>query len=441
MKEKNMDHYNDEIDLVQLIKVLIKRKWLIVIGTLLVTLAALIVSMMLPKVYKSDGFFQLSTGIDVNLAELIDIQEALKTESQIEPLDMTLLKDIVMNDFITGSSLTVKSLLIPDYKKYFSQFTNPQRFLGFLDRQKQIQEKPADNNQILDELRESIRAAEDIATWIEPVYAYTRKDSKELVQISRDAKNFVLGVRIHGEQQTPRKAQSFVSIIGTFIKDSILYGKLKDYIISEFNKSQTESKKYENFIIQNEFKLKQLTEKHSDIKEVLKRYPEVRTMNQRELVTLGNTGHRFLSPTIQLVGIESYMADVKEYLSTGQREKQLADLKLEFFAKTKEIMDKETFGDPLLSKSVQLMDSFPAKKDLPDDIIREVKNNLAVDFGNLLKFKEGMQFIAGPAFLEKPIRPRKAVIIATALLVGFFLFIFLAFFIEWWNKNKKKIVD
>jgi hypothetical protein len=135
------------------------------------------------------------------------------------------------------------------------------------------------------------------------------------------------------------------------------------------------------------------------------------------------------------------MADIKEYLSTGQREKQLADLKLEFFSKAKEIMDKETFADPLLSKSVQLMDSFFAKKNLPDDIIREVKNDLAVDFGNLIKFKEGMQFIAGPTLLEKPISPRKAVIVATALVVAFFVFIFLAFFIEWWSKNKKKIVD
>ncbi len=248
-QKENVNNYNDEIDMVQLVKVLIKRKWLIAAGTLLVTLAALLISLLLPKVYKSDGFFQLSTGIDIDLTDLKDIQEVFKSELQSDTLDVSLLKDIVMNDFITGSSVTVKSLSIPDYKKYFSQFTNPQKFLGFLDRQQQKQKKPGDNNNIRDELRESIRTTEDIAKWINPVYAYTKKDSKELAQISRDVKNFVLGVRIHGELRTPQKAQTFVSIIGTFIKDSILYGKLKDYIISESNKNQVETKKYENFIL------------------------------------------------------------------------------------------------------------------------------------------------------------------------------------------------
>ena len=259
------------------------------------------------------------------------------------------------------------------------------------------------------------------------------------------SENFVVGVGISGEGDSPQKARTFVSIIGEFIKDSIIYGKLKNYIASELSRSRTEYNKYDNYIIKDDFKLKQLSLKRDDIREMLKRYPETREiMKFREVVSLADGGHRFLSPTMQLVGVESYMADVRENLSGCKRNKEVAGLKLQFFQKVNEILDSETFSGPLLEKSLALIQTISAdqaNQDLTDDVVREVKNDLNVDFNNFVSFREGMRFISGPSLTERPIHPRKALITSIAFVLGFFLFVFLAFFIEWWSKNKTMIVE
>jgi len=438
--ERDEREKRDELDLVQVVKVLLKRKWLIVAGTVLFTLAAGVLTLLLPRVYESKGFFQLSQGTDVDITDLKDIQDIFKEEKPGTMMDVTMMKDTLMNNILSSSGpLMVKTVYLPDYKKYLSQFTNPRLFLQFIEMMK----KSGDND--LKNLRPNVRTADDISQWIEPVYAYSKSDTKELGQIARDAENFVVGVFVNGEGHSPQNAKTFVSTIGAFIKDSIIYGKLENYIASELGRSQTEFNKYDNFIINDEFKLKQLSEKRDDIREILKRYPAAQeSMKSRELFSLEANGHRFLSPLIQLVGIESHMADINEDLSRSRRNKAVAGLKLQFFQKVKEISASETFSGPLLDKSLELIQTVStdqANQGLSDDIVREVKNDLNVDFNNFVSFREGMRFISGPSLTERPIHPRKALIASIAFVLGFFLFVFLAFFLEWWSKNKKMIVE
>lgn len=425
---------NNEIDLVRVIKVLIKKKWLIILGTLLTTLAAVLISLMLPRVYKSDGFFQLSSGIDIDMDELKKIQDEIREDLQNNMLSInTLQKNMLLNEALGDSNLEMKNVSIPSFKKYLSKFTNPQQFLKFMGSR----EKSGDEN--LKELKASIRSSDDIAQWLEPVYAYSKKDMKDLLQSSRDVKNFVLGVRVAGENQTPQKAQLFVSVIGEFIKDSILYGKIKSYIASQLNKNKTEAKKYENYIINDRFKLEQLLLKRGRIEGVLKKYPQFRAMTGRELYSLENSGYRYLSPAAQLVGIESYIADINENLARNQRNKQLVDLKYNFLSAAKKILDSEIFGGAVLGKCMELKDAFFAKKDSPADVTREAGNDVAIDFDNFVNLKEEMQFISGPTLPARPIKPRKALIVVISFIIAFFIFVVLAFFIDWWKYNRKKI--
>ena len=227
---EHQERYRDEIDLVQLVKVLIKRKWVIIGGTIIITLLAVIISLLLPKVYKSEGFFQLGRGVDVDLDELKEIQEKIRKDFQENMLDnQTLQNNMLLNETLQDTKLMMMNVSIPDYKKYASQFTNPQKFLQFVKKKRDIEE--------FGDLRQSMRTSEDLGQWIEPVYAYSKKELKELAQNAKDISNFVLGVQLLGEQAAPEKAQAVVNIIGEFIKDSILYGKLRDYIATGLNKT------------------------------------------------------------------------------------------------------------------------------------------------------------------------------------------------------------
>ena len=70
-----------EIDLTFLMKILVKRKILIILGTILVTLVAIAASFIIKKTYESNGFFILSQ------KEPISLQKEL-TASQREILSV-----------------------------------------------------------------------------------------------------------------------------------------------------------------------------------------------------------------------------------------------------------------------------------------------------------------------------------------------------------------
>ncbi|MCP4147562.1 MAG: hypothetical protein GY757_07410 [bacterium] len=424
---------NDDIDLVQLAKVLIKRKWMIVGGTLLLTVLAIIIALLLPKTYKSEGFFQLSTGVDLQVDAIMEIQKKVQIGLHNNLLSsQTMRNNMLVDDILQNSSLMMKNVTIPDYKKYLAKITNTQYFLKYLNSLNKEGQKD------LEELTQEARVSDILSQALTPVYAYTKKDLKDLAQISKDANNYLVGIKLYGECESPQKAQTFINILGAFIKSSILYEKMNNYIIEEYTRSSTQAKKYDNFLITASFKLNQLIQKSDAMRAIGKKYPA----SPVELISLGPTGHRFLSPTVQLVGIESYMIDLKENLVQNKRNKQLSDLRLQFFAKLKPILAEETFGSSHLAKCLDYKKTFFENPGaMPEDVIRQVKNELDVDFENISNLDTEMQFISGPTLIPKPIKPRKAVIAAVSFVFAFFLCIFMAFFVDWWQKNKKIIAE
>jgi LPS O-antigen subunit length determinant protein (WzzB/FepE family) len=436
---EHQERSRDEIDLVQLVKVLIKRKWIIIGGTIIITLLAILISALLPKVYKSEAFLQLGSGIDVDLEELREIQDDIRKDIQDKMMDNRTLQDnLLLNEALRDTSLMSLNVSIPDYKKYASRFTNFQQFLQFVNKKIKTNE-PGDLR--LSDIRQNIQTSEDLAQWIEPEYAYSKKEVKDLTQSMKDMKNFVLGVQLLAEQATPKKARALAAAMGEFIKDSILYGKLRDYIDDQLNKGKTKAKKYDNLIINDEFKLRQLTMKRTHMEQFLKKYPQAKALQNRELFSIQGSGQRYLSPLAQIVGIESHIADIKENLAQNQRKKQVADLKLLFFLEIKKRLNNDLFGEPLLTQCIKLTDTFFDKEDFPGDVIREVRNDLAVDFDNIATFKEVMRFISGPTLSWNAIRPKKVLITAIGFVLGFFLSIFFAFFVDWWLLNKKRIIN
>lgn len=428
----------NDIDLIRLVKVLIKRKWLIIGGTILTTLAAIIISFMLPKAYKSEGFFKLSSGVDSELGMLKVLEDKLRQdfkESENKVDNKELLNYILLNETLKNRNLvfTMDNVSIPDYKKYLPQFANPRKLIKYMEyRHKKGGER-------IDGLADSLHTSADIRKWLSPVYAYTKNDLKDLTANSRDIKNFVLGVSVSGEQNSPENAREFVALLGHFIKSSVLFGKLNEYIDNEWNKGKTETLRCENLILKDEFTLQQLTAKQRHMEGVRKKYPQSKSTAGRQLYSLENSGHRYLSPAAQLVGIESHIADLKENLAKNRRQKQLAHLRSGFFAKARELITSETFGEVLLEKVGALQDSYFIQKDVPNDVLQQSRNQLAIDFGVFFNLKDEMQFISGPTLPRVPVKPQKTLIAAVAMIAAFFIFVFLAFGLEWWISNKKKI--
>jgi len=376
------------------------------------------------------------------------IQEQIREDFQKNEVgNRTFQKNLLLNEVLQDNNMVLKNVSVPDYKKYSSQFTNPTQFRRFIDyaAKNAIGSKQDDTGykkqleEIKNGIKKTIRTAEDIAPWFEPVYAYSKKDLSDLGQFNRDIRNFVVGIRVSGEEYSPQNARTLVSLLGVFLNDCILYGKMNDYIGDQLNRCTTEGRIFANNVIKDQFQLTRLQVKRDELKTLLTRYPQTAAMNNRELVSLELGGHRYLSPVSQIVGVESHIADLKENIAHNTRNSQLMNLKVVFFTRAKQILDNERFGTVLLEKCLKFKEFIAAKKDLPGDVVQQAVNELAIDLESFSGLKRDMQYVSPPSLPIKPVKPRKAIIVTVAFVFGFFFFVVLAFFIEWWHTNKKKI--
>ncbi|MGE5342440.1 MAG: Wzz/FepE/Etk N-terminal domain-containing protein [Candidatus Omnitrophota bacterium] len=403
MKEDGKHDANrDNIDAIKAFRVLRRRMWLIIVGTLICLIAGMILTCTLPKTYRSEGFIPLThTGFNFDSQKLDQIQNGepttdgspSKTNTRDMLLNETLLMNelLLMNQVLEGGSLMTKSMTIPDYKKYLPRFTDSQMFSSFV--------KSAPDRILPKNEKESPTLSGGISRFIEPVYAYTRKDLNDMGQISKDAPNFVVGVKLSGEQSSPAKARAFVTAFGAYINDVIFYGKLNDYITSQFHTSATDFNSFQKEILQTEFKRQQVTGK-------------------------GET------------------ASLTESLALTRRNLLIQQLKYDFFSELNKILEHEPFGYALFQRCMDQLTQLDKNSRgviYSADILKQVNNELVMNLKRIQILAESTRFNSGPSTPASPFKPRKLLIPAVFLVVGFLFFLSLAFFLEWLEINKNKL--
>ncbi len=382
---------DDEMDMAEFFGVLWKRKWLVILGTAAVTVLAIAIVLLLPRTYRADGFLQLSGATE--------------------------------------------KFGVPEYKGYVTAFSNVQRFIGFAESKGYLDARE------LKKLKKRMKEPKDLIRWFDPVYAFTRDDTRELGRISKDDTNYLVGLKVFYESFSPSSSAHYVTAIGDFIKDVILLNRITAYIVSNHDQAAEELLKNENSIYSENFGMSQLENKKDVIKAMLKEYPESARGEIRQVISVENTGYRYLSPTAQLVGIESNIADIREKITGYQRKKEKASLKLEIFLQMKETILRCRFGDQGLGEVSRMREEFFRKHGLTSELNKEVFNDITLDMVALRNiFSEVIVFAGTPQIPKGPVGPKRKVIVAVSCVVSFFFFFLGVFVADWWDKNRKRVL-
>jgi Chain length determinant protein len=417
----------DEIDLVSLFLIIWKRRKLIVLGTLGVTLLAAIYSFTIPKGYLSTGFYQLGVaGVPLGVGG-VPISSLFDKFDKFDKFDNEGAAEQSMRPFKDSNELT-----IPSFKNSATQFYNPERLKFYADHKKTLNS--------WEKVTESLNTSEDIRKRIKQIYAHSKEDVREVGSLSADQKNVIIGVELSYETDIPQRAHDVVAFLGEYVKDCLSYDHLFHYVQNGFNTAELEFSRNENSIMDHRFKILQLTNKALDIQSILTKYPDSARIEDRQLVSIQGGGYHYLSPVSQLVGIESNLADLRRKLAEFERAKEKLVISKAYFSKCKDMMEKaDKSGDYLLSQLPIIKSELVKDMDASQDITKEAVNNISLDIQRFTNLYTNYRFISGPSIPEKHIKPNKRVIVMVTFFASFFLLVMMTFILEWWQKNKEII--
>lgn len=381
----------NESGLVGLLKILWKRRWLIALGTTGATVLVIIIVLLLPKVYLSKGVVSLSA---IRKAE----QKGL-----------------------------LKGLEIPIYRRYSDVFRNIGLFRRFLKMEGykglwDFEEAGDFDSQFFD-------------THLKPKYAFD-EDKPRI----RRMQNSILGIRIRETDPSPGKAREKAGLLGEYILTTILNIQIGDYMESIRSKAGTEIVQLNNSILRLQFEIRNLKEKESLITNQVLKIPGIGNKTDRELVNADKNTEKYLSPGQQLVAVKISIKDHQIQINRYLREIRINQIRLNYIDKTARFFrgDREFLvNDGLLEALIKEKETFfSGKEDEENKIASFIFTEKLLSFQRLQSVT--YKFISGPTLPKHHFKPKRRRIVVAGFFLAFFVFVFLAYLIEAWQRSSNK---
>lgn len=326
-------------------------------------------------------------------------------------------------------------ILLGDYKRYSAAFGTSGRFDDFVLANK------LDGTAGIVNLRAGIAGVKGISTLVEPIYPFTKLDAKELMEQPKDSSNNVIGLRISYEANSPENAQRIVSLLGRYTMDSIVYLIYSDALRFKHTEITAKITKLDNDIIGNKQKLAEYGRRISELKRILARYPKSDVQTGSQVVTVTDENARYLSPVTQLMTTEVLVSEAEEAIYQAKREQLQSLMMRDYYDLAKTVLDTNKSGETVLRALEAAKESAFKKKDLNDELVKEVYNRITVDNQNSINlYLEKTRFIAGPSLPENRTTRLSTALLASTIL-GFVLACLLALIQQWWIANRARMAD
>jgi hypothetical protein len=413
-----------------------RRRFLILIGVLAAALLSIFLALVLPKAYLSEGFYQLSDPVTERTLPVFSVASEFLDSSKL--LVFSQLKEAGLLEMFKELEFDKEPpnlflVTVQDFKKYSSRFENYQEFLRFAGMSGKLDEGE------LSRLKKEITSFRKLSKKFKEVYALSKDDLKDVGKSLEDEKNFISGVKLEMEGRSPSTALKYVQIFGEYIGFSSFHEKLFDYVTSHLNKFQSLRGRYDNYILRNRSLLARLNQQSARLKALEKKYPRSRNVQSQMVVDTEANSQRYISPLAQIVGAESRIVDVENLLEIFASEKRKAELFTQYFDGLRSVMEESAEGgERLLEKISSYKASFFQARDMDDLEIKEVFNSITTDIGRFhVLFSKTLRFISGPTYPDRHLRPRMSVVVSFGVFLGILFFVSLAFFLEFWQRNKR----
>lgn len=382
-KDRSKEDYED-IDLYNCLRVIWRWRWLIVIGTIVTTMAAVFASHLVRK-YESQGMLRLS---------------AEKGEPTVTLLE---------------------------YKIYSAKLEDSQSFLEYLKKRKIIY------GEEMAYLKNELRTKPVLDDYIKPLYAYAEEEKG----VFDPEKQYICAVQLSLKGPSPEFAQRVLVAMSLFVKDVIERMVMERYVTEKYQGAYEDVYKSESALNDLRFSLEQKQNKLADLQKIVDGLPKSGQIISQEVVSVADGGFYYLPPATQMVATQVMSTDIKLNINDTERKLKINQVKLDLFARLKKALREGGTGC-LFERVSGITDGFFQEKDLSKDEILIVRNKVLSDFSGFEHwFHDVIRFVSGPTLPEKSM-PSKRLVGAIAFNLGLIFFMLLAFFVDFIQRSRQR---
>ncbi|MEC5159798.1 MULTISPECIES: hypothetical protein [unclassified Janthinobacterium] len=370
-------------------------------GTVLVTAAGAAASLYLAQ-YKSEGFLQFGGAIPM--------QKEKNPREKESP-----------------------GIPLADYKRFAAAFGAVDRFDQF------VRQNKLEGNAGVAGLRLAFASNDGTAKMIEAVYPFTKLDAKDLMEQPKDSSNNVIGLRISYAAGSAENAQRTVGLLGRYVVDSIVYLIYSDNLRFKHSEITSRVTKLDNDIIDNKERLEEYRRRGESLRQIVGRHPDSAGQAARQVVSVTEENARFLSPVTHLMSTEVEASNASEAIVRARREQRQSLLRRDYYDRAKQVLEASKSGESVLRALDAVKESVFKDKDLKDELVKEVYNEISIDNQNAISlFLEKTRFIAGPSLPENR-STRLSSALMSSFLFGLLFSSLLVLGRNWWRANGQKI--
>lgn len=272
---------------------------------------------------------------------------------------------------------------------------------------------------------------------VKVVLPYTKEDLRFLADMKNPLDSNILGFNIVLAGATPDDAAARVRLTGEYLKDVMLRQDLLDSIHQRAGEVRAEKQKLDNKLITKRVELEDATRKLRALKEIAAKYPEASKYESRQLLSSDSDGSRYLSPVMQLVGVESNIADIRNDLVSLERDAAQNDLRLKFYSGAEKLNPSIKTGKELLDDFKSLRAETFKSVSLDDDRAREVVNKIDL-LAETLQTKDlvNTRFVSGPSVPDRRTGPGIVLMLVFSVVFGGLFSAIAIAALGWWMQSK-----
>lgn len=253
---------------------------------------------------------------------------------------------------------------------------------------------------------------------VRAVMQYSKEDMKLFADQNGAGAANLLGFNISFSAATAEDAAERVRLMGEYLRDSLLRQDLLERIRENAGDAQAQQQKLQLKHIAKTLELDDAMSRLAALQTVAGKYPSASQFESRQLLSSDGGSARFLSPVMQLVGVESHIADLRIELATLERAIALNALRRGFYLKAESVARQDSSGAELFQAFQHLKAESLQGNEAEDDHLREVVSEVELLAGNLAtKHLVKTSFASGPTVPGRRSGPPR-VALALASLVG-----------------------